>query len=341
MSTPSCTRKPYSMQGELSYLRSEFWEFNWSVNIGAGTSVFRFRLRIEKTSLAFSFSENEYYHLIIKSRIFRNQINKLDEIFFVSEIILRFFYKTIAKMASSYMDFQHAYNYWTSEYYDSYNNQYNSSIFKGENQVNNQNHGNTSFMSMDQSSAYIDDELSDGPKSAKSDDSFGYSSYSPKSSIYYNHCYKTEMIPSPISIPSSIDPTKYSSVPDFYTSANELPNQTIITQTPAIESSPSTQSSSISTASNISTSTGSYTTVTAQKSGKKEKISGRTKATPGFIKECRLHTRPYEYALSEGFKKLRKLLPEHVRNEKFSNKETVEFAIFYMSELIDMLKKNP
>lgn len=242
---------------------------------------------------------------------------------------------------ASYMDYHHANNYLTSEYY-SYNNQYNSTIFNGGNQVNNQNHGNLNLMAMDQSS-YIDDQLSDGLKSPKSDDSSGYSSYSPKSSIYYNDCYKTEMIPSPVSIPGSMDQIKYSPVPDFYTSAYELPNQTILTKTPAtlapIKSSPS---SSISVASIASTSTGSYTTVTAQKAGKKVKNSGSTKVTPDIMKKRRLAANARERrrmnSLNDAYEKLREVLPNFGPDKKFSKYETLQMAQAYMGELKEILK---
>lgn len=251
-------------------------------------------------------------------------------------------------MASSFMDYHHAGNYLTSEYY-SYNNQYNTAIFNGGNQVNNQNHGNLNFMSMDQSSVYIDDQLSDGLKSPKSDDSSGYSSYSPKSSIYYNDCYKTEMIPSPVSIPSSIDQIKYSPVPDFYTSAYELPNQTIITKTlPTLvpiksSTSPSSSSStSSSLASMPSTSTGTYTTATTHKSGKKVKNSGTTKVTPDVMKKRRLAANARERrrmnSLNDAYEKLRDVLPNFGPDKKLSKFETLQMAQTYMNELKEILK---
>lgn len=254
-------------------------------------------------------------------------------------------------MASSYMDYHHAGNYLTSEYY-SYNNQYNSTIFNGGNQVNNQNHGNLNFVAMDQSSAYIDDQLSDGLKSPKSDDSSGYSSYSPKSSIYYNDCYKTEMIPSPVSIPSNIDQMKYSPVPDFFTSAYELPNQTNITKTPAthapMKSSPSSLSSlspSTSAASIASTSTGSYTTVTSQKSGKKAKNNGTIKVTHDVMKKRRLAANARERrrmnSLNDAYEKLRNVLPNFGPDKKFSKYETLQMAQHYMDQLKEILNKNP
>lgn len=249
-------------------------------------------------------------------------------------------------MASSFMDYHHAGNYLTSDYY-SYNNQYNSTIFNGGNQVNSQNPISFNAMSMDQSSSYIDDQLSDGLKSPKSDDSSGYSSYSPKSSIYYNDCYKTEMIPSPASIPGSIDQIKYSPVPDFYTSAYELPNQTsIITKTPAtlapIKSSPSSSSSSSSAASIASTSTSSYTTVIAQKSGKKVKNNGSTKVTPDVMKKRRLAANARERRrmnnLNDAYEKLRGVLPNFGPDKKFSKYETLQMAKEYMDQLKHILQ---
>lgn len=238
-------------------------------------------------------------------------------------------------MASSFMDYHHAGNYLTSEYY-SYNNQYNSTIFNGTNQVNSNIHGGH-LMSMEQSS-YIDDQLSDGLKSPKSDDSSGYSSYSPKSSIYYNDCYKTEMIPSP----ASIDQIKYSPVPDFYTSAYELQNQTIITKTPAnqIPVKPSS-SSVVSTSSVASTSTSSYTTVTAQKSGKKVKNCGSMKVTPDVMKKRRLAANARERrrmnSLNDAYEKLRDVLPNFGPDKKLSKHETLEMAKTYMAELKSIL----
>lgn len=246
------------------------------------------------------------------------------------------------------MDYHHAGNYLTSEYY-SYNNQYNSTIFNGGNQVNSQNHGNLNLMAMEQASSYIDDQLSDGLKSPKSDDSSGYSSYSPKSSIYYNDCYKTEMIPSPVSIPGSMDQLNYSPVPDFFASAYELPNQTISTKIPAtlapIKSSPSPLSSSTSMASiaSTSTSTASYTTVTAQKSGKKVKNSGTTKVTPDVMKKRRLAANARERrrmnSLNDAYEKLRAVLPNFGPDKKFSKQETLQMAHTYMDQLIEILQR--
>lgn len=263
------------------------------------------------------------------------------DFFFVSKSF-KVSIKTIAKMASSsFMDYHHAGNYLTSEFY-SYNNQYNSTIFNGGNQVNSQNHGNH-FVSMEQSS-YIDDQLSDGLKSPKSDDSSGYSSYSPKSSIYYNDCYKTEMIPSPVSIPGSIDQIKYSPVPDFYTSAYELPNQTIHTKTPAtLVPLKTLSSSSIASVASTSTSTSTYTTVTAQKSGKKVKnIGTTTKITPDVMKKRRLAANARERrrmnSLNDAYEKLRDVLPNFGPDKKLSKYETLQMAQTYMNELKEILK---
>lgn len=53
------TRTAYSMQGELSFLRSDFCEFSWSVDIEASTSAFSFRLRTQNKSLVQWFYEIE------------------------------------------------------------------------------------------------------------------------------------------------------------------------------------------------------------------------------------------------------------------------------------------
>lgn len=243
---------------------------------------------------------------------------------------------------ASFMDYHNAGNYLTSEYY-SYNNQYNSTIFNGGNQVNTSSNGNH-FMNMEQSS-YIDDQLSDGLKSPKSDDSSGYSSYSPKSSIYYNDCYKTEMIPSPVSMSGCIDQIKYSPVPDFYTSAFELPNQSMVTKAPATFVPLKTTSVSTSSAAAIaSTSTAMpYTTVSTQKSGKKVKNNGTTKVTPDVMKKRRLAANARERRrmnnLNDAYEKLRDVLPNFGPDKKFSKYETLQMAQTYMNELKDILRK--
>lgn len=241
------------------------------------------------------------------------------------------------------MDYHHAGNYLTGEYY-SYDNQYNSTIFNGANQVSSNIHGGY-HMSLEQSS-YIDDQFSDGLKSPKSEDSSGYSSYSPKSSIYYSDCYKTEMIPSP----GSIDQIKYSPVPDFYTSAYELPTQSIITKTPAtlisVKPSTSTSSSSVASATSMaSTSTSAYTTVTAPKSGKKVKNSGTIKVTPDIMKRRRLAANARERRrmnnLNDAYEKLRDVLPDFGPDKKFSKYETLNFAQQYMLALKQILAMSP
>lgn len=234
------------------------------------------------------------------------------------------------------MDYHHAGNYLTSEYY-SYNNQYNSTIFNGGNQVNtNQvNSHATHFTSMEQSS-YIDDQLSDGLKSPKSDDSSGYNSYSPISSIYYNDCYKTEMIPSP----------KYSPVSEFSASAYELPAQTI----PAplkhcLSSAASTSVTATATATAASTlpSTSYITAVSTQKSGKKVKNNGSTKTAPDVMKKRRLAANARERRrmnnLNDAYEKLRDVLPNFGPDKKFSKYETLQMAQTYMTELKEILRK--
>lgn len=57
------TRTAFSMQGELSFLRSDFCEFSWSVDIEASTSAFSIRLRAPKINLSFSdFTKSKYHH---------------------------------------------------------------------------------------------------------------------------------------------------------------------------------------------------------------------------------------------------------------------------------------
>lgn len=213
-------------------------------------------------------------------------------------------------MASTFMDY-HPGNYLTSEYY-SYN-QYNSNVYNG--QINNQ---------MEQT--YVDDQLSDGLKSPKSDSSIYSSSYSPKSSSYYNECYKTEMIPSPVSMSSSVEQIKYSPVPDFYTTY-EMQNQ-IVTKTPAtvpMKSTPSTSSYSATT-----------------KTIKKVKSNGTTKVTPDVMKKRRLAANARERrrmnSLNDAYEKLRDVLPNFGPDKKLSKYETLQMAQTYMHELKEILK---
>lgn len=223
-------------------------------------------------------------------------------------------------MASSYMEYHHAGNYLTSDYY-SYN-QYNSNVYNGNINVNNN--------PMEQQ--YIDDQLSDGLKSPKSDSST-YSDYSPKSTNYYNECYKTEMIPSPMSIasPGTMEQIKYSSITDFYTTY-DMPNQ-MATKEPAIvqiKPMPSTPTL-------ISSSTA--TTKAAKK--EKLKIINPAKVTPDVMKKRRLAANARERrrmnSLNDAYEKLRDVLPNFGPDKKLSKFETLQMAQTYMNELKEIL----
>lgn len=215
-------------------------------------------------------------------------------------------------MASSYMDY-HPGNYLTSEYYSF--NSYNSNAYNGN--INNQ--------SMEQS--YVDDQFSDGLKSPKSDSSIY--SYSPKSSNYYNDCYKTEMIPSPVSMTSSgsADQLKYSPVPDFYTTY-DIQNQ-IVTKPPTTVPIKSAQPST-------------STFSSATKTSKKVKNNGSTKTTPDVMKKRRLAANARERrrmnSLNDAYEKLRDVLPNFGPDKKLSKFETLQMAQTYMNELKEILK---
>lgn len=221
-------------------------------------------------------------------------------------------------MAASYMDY-HPGNYLANEFY-SYN-QYNSNVYNGS--VN---------IPMEQQ--YIDDQFSDGLKSPKSDSSI-YSDYSSKSSTYYNECYKTDMIPSPVSINSSglMEQNKYSPTPDFYTTY-DIQNH-IVTKgsTVQMKATPSTSSSS-STSSTATT-----------KAAKKLKNINPTKVTPDVMKKRRLAANARERrrmnSLNDAYEKLRDVLPNLGPDKKFSKSETLHMAQTYMSSLIEILNRNP
>lgn len=223
-------------------------------------------------------------------------------------------------MAASYIDY-HQGNYLSNEFY-SYN-QYNSNVYNGS--VN---------IPMEQQ--YIDDQLSDGLKSPKSDSSI-YSDYTSKSSSYYNECYKTDMIPSPESINSSglIEQNKYSPAPDFYTTY-DIQNQ-IITKgsTVQIKATPSTSYTSC-TSSTSSTAT--------TKAAKKMKNINPTKVTPDVMKKRRLAANARERrrmnSLNDAYEKLRDVLPKFGPDKKFSKYETLQMAQTYMDQLKEILNSN-
>lgn len=168
---------------------------------------------------------------------------------------------------------------------------------------------------------YIEDQLSDGFKSPKSDSSTYSSSYSPKSSNYYNDCYKTEMTPSPVSMTSagSIEQVKYSPIPDFYTTY-DIENQLVTkASTPVpIKTTPST----------------SYSATT--KAAKKLKIT-TPKVTPDVMKKRRLAANARERrrmnSLNDAYEKLRDVIPNFGPDKKFSKYETLQMAKQYMEEL--------
>lgn len=216
-------------------------------------------------------------------------------------------------MASTYMDY-HPGNYLTSDYYG-YNQFVSTNISCGTIQTN-----------IEQT---YDDQLSDGLKSPKSDSSM-YSDYSPKSSNYYGECYKTELIPSPVtsnglSSGSSIDNMKFSPVPDFYTTY-DIPNQLV---TPMAQ-----QQQKILPATNVSTAT--------TKAAKKLKNNGQPKVTPDVMKKRRLAANARERrrmnSLNDAYEKLRDVLPNFGPDKKLSKFETLQMAQTYMNELKDILK---
>lgn len=224
---------------------------------------------------------------------------------------------------ASYVNY-HSTNYLENEYY-SYNG-YNTNMYNG---IVNKSMDQT-YISNPMEQSYIDDHLSDGLKSPKSESS-AYTSYSPKSSNYYNDCYKTEMIPSPVSMTStgSIEQMKYSPVPDFYTMTYDVTNQ-ITTKAPAtipIKTTPST----------------SYTTSTATttKAAKKTK-NIIPKVTPDIMKKRRLAANARERrrmnSLNDAYEKLRDVLPNVGPDKKFSKFETLQMAQQYMEALRTLLK---
>lgn len=215
-------------------------------------------------------------------------------------------------MAASYMDY-HPGNYLTNDFY-SYN-QFNPNVYN-DNVTN----------PMEQQ--YIDDQLSDGLKSPKSESST-YSDYSPKSMNYYNvECYKTEMIPSPVSNLStgSMDQLKYSPAPDFYTTY-DMQNQiaTKASTSVQLKATPSTSSTATT------------------KAAKKLKSVNPTKATPDIMKKRRLAANARERrrmnSLNDAYEKLRDVLPNFGPDKKLSKFETLQMAQTYMGALKEILFK--
>lgn len=227
-------------------------------------------------------------------------------------------------MASAYMEYNTE-NYLTSDYYNY--NQYNPNIYHGTMEAT---------IHMEQS---YDDQLSDGLKSPKSDSSIysgsgSSSGYSPKSSNYYNDCYKTEMIPSPTSNSSivSMDQMKYSTVPDFYTTY-ELPPTT----SPLIpKPSPALSAKSTSTITSVSSATSASKSAT-----RKMKSTGSPKVTVEVMKKRRLAANARERrrmnSLNDAYEKLRDVLPNFGPDKKLSKFETLQMAQTYMNELKEIL----
>ncbi|XP_031619156.1 protein twist-like [Contarinia nasturtii] len=213
---------------------------------------------------------------------------------------------------ASYVNY-HPGNY-TSDYYY---NQYNPNIY------------NENINSNAIEQTYIDDQLSDGLKSPKSDSSLYSDSYSPKSSSnYYSDCYKTEMIPSPVSMSSSgSTDLKFSPVPDFY-STFEMQNQMV-----------NIKPSNTVIPTKTSTTT-SYSVATKTTKKMKNTIP---KVTPDVMKKRRLAANARERRrmnnLNDAYEKLREVLPNIGADKKFSKHETLQMAKMYMNTLKDLLTK--
>lgn len=229
---------------------------------------------------------------------------------------------------ASYVNY-HPTNYLENEYY-AYNG-YNTNMFNG---IVNKSLDQT-YISNPIEQTYFDDQLSDGLKSPKSDSSI-YTSYSPKSTNYYNDSYKTEMIPSPVSMSStgssdcykntSIE-MKYSPVPDFYTTTYDVQNH-ITTKAPAtvpIKATPST----------------SYSSATVTTKATKKVKNTIPKVTPDVMKKRRLAANARERrrmnSLNDAYDKLRDVLPNIGPDKKFSKYETLQMAKTYMDHLRTLL----
>lgn len=159
---------------------------------------------------------------------------------------------------------------------------------------------------------YIDDQLSDGLKSPKSDSSM----------------YTIDMIPSPVSTMSSTGSTdiKYSPVPDFYTTY-DMQNQMVNVKTPNVITPTKTPTKSTS-----------YSVAT--KTAKKTKNT-IPKVTPDVMKKRRLAANARERRrmnnLNDAYEKLRDVLPKFGADKKLSKHETLQMAQTYMEALKDLL----
>lgn len=219
-------------------------------------------------------------------------------------------------MSAMYVDYgqqQHA-NYMANEYYQY--NQYNSNVYC-----------DNITTTMDQS---FDDQLSDGLKSPKSESgSSGYNSFSPQSAGYYGDSYKaevltTEMLPSPSTSTASMEQTKYSPVPDFYTTY-ELANQVAPKALPV---------SKVAAAAN---------TVPSKSGNRKGKNNGGVpRVAQDVMKKRRLAANARERrrmnSLNDAYEKLRDVLPNFGPDKKLSKYETLQMAQTYMNTLKELLK---
>lgn len=229
---------------------------------------------------------------------------------------------------ASYVNY-HQTNFLENDYYayNGYNtNMYNGIATKSMEPSYMNKSMESSFVNNPMEQSYIDDQLSDGLKSPKSDSSI-YTSYSPKSSNYYNDCYndfKTET-PSPISMSStgSVEQMKYSPVPDFYTMTYDVKNHTSTTKVPVKGASATTS------------------TVTTTKPTKKIKNT-IPKVTPDVMKKRRLAANARERrrmnSLNDAYDKLRDVLPNIGEDKKFSKFDTLRMAQQYMDTLKSLLE---
>lgn len=217
-----------------------------------------------------------------------------------------------------YMDYnqQHG-NYMANDYYNY--NQYNSNAYC-----------DNIAATMDQS---FDDQLSDGLKSPKSESgSSGYNSFSPQSIGYYGDSYKTEimtadMLPSPTTSTASLEQTKYSPIPDFYTAydlANQIaPKPTPVSKGPAAV--PPTVPSKGAT-SNRKVKNSAAVPRVAQDVMKKRRLAANARE------------RRRMNSLNDAYEKLRDVLPNFGPDKKLSKYETLQMAQTYMNTLKELLK---
>lgn len=308
--TVQCEMIARSMQGELSFERSDLCKISLLVDSEASTSVLEREHTFEekkKSKFLQKISDCDFFPI-------EKENSKSSSSFFFLSLTLLKLKKNPVAMAS-YVNYQPG-NYVTSDYY-AYN-QYNSNMF-------NENINNP----MEQT--YIDDQLSDGLKSPTSDSSAYSSSYSPKSSNYYNDCYKTDMITSPVSSTEIIQ-MKYSPVSDFYTTY-EMPNQIVNTKVETCHTIVPIKPTTITTTHSAPTT----------KSTKKTKIIV-PKVTPDIMKKRRLAANARERrrmnSLNDAYESLRKVLPNFGPDKKFSKYETLEMAKHYMDTLLGMLDSN-